>query len=304
MTTDAPQPLYQLPIHLRPPRIWAQTLNGLLFLLLFIPGCFMVHGFQLLVVLPLKLVPGPTSRKLYDEGIRYTKGAFALLLSASSQNSLALSVRETYFTLLDLMNQWFAPTKLSITFETEGQGRFTEKEILSMVERDASGKVIALHLPSKCVIISNHQVRVHVFVIFGLADPAAALGLHRLVVRLVLDVLCGHTQRRLHRLKEESEMDSSHRTGTSCLRSADRLLNSHQGMQMYRFIFLARSWASDKLQLARQLSKLGKKAQEEDKPFTFILFPEGTLVSKHTRPISRKYAEKMGVVRQGPFCFS
>lgn len=44
----------------------------------------MVHGFQLLFVLPLKLVPGPNSRKLYDEGIRYTKGAFAVLLSASS----------------------------------------------------------------------------------------------------------------------------------------------------------------------------------------------------------------------------
>lgn len=59
----------------------------------------------------------------------------------------------------DLMNQWFAPTKLSITFETEGQGKFTDQEIQRLVERDGSGKVIALHLPSKCVIISNHQVR-------------------------------------------------------------------------------------------------------------------------------------------------
>jgi 1-acyl-sn-glycerol-3-phosphate acyltransferase len=75
-------------------------------------------------------------------------------------------------------------------------------------------------------------------------------------------------------------------------------------MQMYRFIFLARSWSSDKFQLARQLSKLGKKAQEEDKPFALILFPEGTLVSKDTRPVSSKYAEKMGVVRQGLPYFS
>ena len=75
-------------------------------------------------------------------------------------------------------------------------------------------------------------------------------------------------------------------------------------MQMYRFIFLARSWSSDKFQLARRLSKLGKKAQEEDKPFTLILFPEGTLVSKDTRPVSSKYAEKMGVVRQGSPYFS
>ena len=58
------------------------------------------------------------------------------------------------------MNQWFAPTKVSITFETEGQGKFTEEEIRNVVERDASGKVVALRLPSKCVIVSNHQVRV------------------------------------------------------------------------------------------------------------------------------------------------
>lgn len=67
-------------------------------------------------------------------------------------------------------------------------------------------------------------------------------------------------------------------------------------MQIYRFIFLARSWASDRLQLSSKLAKLGRKAEEEDKPFTFILFPEGTLVSKNTRPLSRKYADKLGVV--------
>lgn len=67
-------------------------------------------------------------------------------------------------------------------------------------------------------------------------------------------------------------------------------------MQIYRFIFLARSWASDKLQLSIKLSKLGKRAEDNDKPFALILFPEGTLVSKDTRPISRKFAEKLGIV--------
>lgn len=56
------------------------------------------------------------------------------------------------------MNQWFAPTRISITFEQEGQGKFTEKEIGHIVERDASGRVVALHLPSKAVLIANHQV--------------------------------------------------------------------------------------------------------------------------------------------------
>lgn len=70
----------------------------------------------------------------------------------------------------------------------------------------------------------------------------------------------------------------------------------HKGMQFFRFIFLARSWASDRVALARQLSRLGKQAQEEDKPFMFLLYPEGTLVSKDTRPISKKFAEKQGIV--------
>ncbi|KIJ68231.1 hypothetical protein HYDPIDRAFT_24530 [Hydnomerulius pinastri MD-312] len=237
----APTPQHHLPIYARPPKTWAQTLNGLLFFLLFIPGCFMVHGFQLLFVLPLKLVPGTRSKKLYDEGIRYTKGAFAALMN--------------------LMNQWFAPTRLSITFETEGQGKFTEEEIQRIVERDASGKVIALHLPSKSVIISNHQVYSDWWYVWCLTYFART---HKDVF-IVLK------------------------------KSLKWIPIVGPGMQMYRFIFLARSWASDKLELAKQLSKLGTKAEEEDTPFTFMLFPEGTLVSKDTRPLSRKYAEKTGV---------
>lgn len=73
---------HQLPIFARPPRTWTQTLNGFLFFMLFIPGCLMVHGFQLIFLLPLKLFPSsPRAGKLYDEGIRYTKGSFATLMS-------------------------------------------------------------------------------------------------------------------------------------------------------------------------------------------------------------------------------
>ncbi len=71
-------------------------------------------------------------------------------------------------------------------------------------------------------------------------------------------------------------------------------------MQFYNFIFLARSWASDRVQLSAGLSWLARRAEKEDSPFTFILYPEGTLVSKDTRPISKKYADKLGIVRN-PF---
>ena len=67
-------------------------------------------------------------------------------------------------------------------------------------------------------------------------------------------------------------------------------------MQFFRFIFLARSWASDSLYLVKQLALLGERAQAHDTPLTFILYPEGTLVSPDTRPISKKYADKLGIV--------
>jgi hypothetical protein len=55
----------------------------------------MIHAFQLLFVLPLKLVPGSLSKKLYDEGIRYTKGAFATLMSKSSSETRKHHTRYT-----------------------------------------------------------------------------------------------------------------------------------------------------------------------------------------------------------------
>lgn len=66
-------------------------------------------------------------------------------------------------------------------------------------------------------------------------------------------------------------------------------------MQFFDFIFLAQS-SSDRRLLATSLSTLGKEAESRDKPFVFILYPEGTLVSRETRPISKRYADKMGIV--------
>lgn len=68
-------------------------------------------------------------------------------------------------------------------------------------------------------------------------------------------------------------------------------------MQFFKFIFLARSWASDRQQLAISLASLGKEAEREGKPLCFMVYPEGTLVSKDTRPQSKKFADKMGIVR-------
>jgi hypothetical protein len=57
-----------------------------------------------------------------------------------------------------LMSQWFAPTKLVVTFETQGMGRFTPEEIDLFLIKDTDGRPVALNLPTKFVLIANHQV--------------------------------------------------------------------------------------------------------------------------------------------------
>lgn len=57
------------------------------------------------------------------------------------------------------MCQWFAPTKMHITFEREGPGAFTDEELDNMLTLDARGRVSALNLPKRSVLISNHQAR-------------------------------------------------------------------------------------------------------------------------------------------------
>jgi hypothetical protein len=71
-------------------------------------------------------------------------------------------------------------------------------------------------------------------------------------------------------------------------------------MQFFKFIFLARSWASDRLHLVKQLSLLGRTAQKYDTPLTFIIWPEGHISSPKTRAVSKKYADKLGIVSSPP----
>jgi hypothetical protein len=147
--------LYGLPISQRPSLSWHGKLNGLLWCVAFNVGCLMVHGFQVVFLLPLRALPFQWSRKLYDRGICYTKGAFGCLLSPLSLASLLNYLTQTAV----FMCQWFAPTKLRLTFEQKGKGRFSQADIDSMAVKDQNGKLVYLNLPTKSVLISNHQVR-------------------------------------------------------------------------------------------------------------------------------------------------
>jgi len=196
------------------------------------------------------------------------------------------------------MSQWFAPTKLVVTFERTGKGRFSEDEIRNIVSRDKEGNVVALRLPDKSVLISNHQVRT-----FFLPSIHA----HQVSNQVYTDwwyLWCLTYVMNTHRdvfiiLKKSLKwLPIVGWVGIFINHSmpipTDPTLT--KGMQFFNFIFLDRSWASDRLNLATQLSALGRHSEKHNKPLSLIIYPEGTLVSEMTRPISKKFADKMGIV--------
>jgi len=174
-------------------------------------------------------------------------------------------IRETkgaFGKFIAFITNTFAPTSLRITFETEGVGRFTPEEIEQAVIRDKkTGNVTGLDLPKKLVIVANHQMYADWWYLWAFLY---FLDAHKDVV-IVL----------------KKSLKWAPIVGW--------------GMQVFRFIFLARSWAEDRLVLTSELAKLGRKAEVEDNPISFIIYPEGALVSGETRPKSKKYADKLGI---------
>lgn len=73
--------LYKLEIPARPRKTWSQILNGVLFGVIFNLGCIMMNAFQFCCLLPLRLLPFAFANRMYDAGIRLSKGSFGVLLS-------------------------------------------------------------------------------------------------------------------------------------------------------------------------------------------------------------------------------
>lgn len=65
---------------------------------------------------------------------------------------------------------------------------------------------------------------------------------------------------------------------------------------MYGFIFLARNWATDKKSFKKQLTEVTEDLNSigDEAKLALLVFPEGTLVTGNTRPISKKFADKLG----------
>ena len=122
------------------------------------------------------------------------------------------------------MSQWFAPSRLVITFERDGPGAFSTDEIRDIAIRGGDGLVLGLNLPKKSVLIANHQVPVPKK-LPAVTSPLPLVGLCRLVVCLVSDVLYGYSPGRMHRLEEKSPMGPCPRMGiVSQIPSSSRAL--------------------------------------------------------------------------------
>jgi hypothetical protein len=143
-------------IHNRPPRTWTQTMLAIIFFLVFISGCLMIHAAQFVFLLPLRFLPLASAKSLYYAGIRLSEGAFGTLLSKCQ--SLSRWLRSSLMRCLVLMCQWFAPSRLVISFEQDGPGAFSRDEVDEIAIRGRDGRVLGLKMPKKSVLIANHQV--------------------------------------------------------------------------------------------------------------------------------------------------
>lgn len=197
------------------------------------------------------------------------------------------------------MSQWFAPTSIALTLE----GDLNAGDI---IVRDPSGRVTELRLPTKHVLMGNHQVSsthcMKSYISLPSLFRVPTVDIRRLAIPLVLQLFRQCSQRCFYHIEEVPEMDPNCWLGLSlprcCLSVSYAVLLTlciSQGMQFYRFIFLARSWSADREYLGRSLEHEAQRAQKSDNPFSLMIFPEGTLVSPNTRPLSKKFADKIGI---------
>jgi len=133
------------------------------------------------------------------------------------------------------------------------------------VKRDKNGKITSLHLPTHSIMMANHQIYADWLYIWSLAYLA---DIHSALIIIL-----------------KASLKWVPIVGPA--------------MQMFSFIFLNRSWATDKKDLTIQLNQLADQTYNPTisslNKIGLLIFPEGTLVSPLTRPASKKYAEKCGV---------
>lgn len=91
-TAKTAAPLHTIEIDQRPQKTWAQLLHGVAFIVFFLSGCITMNATQVFFLLPLKLVPGDWAKRVYEEGVRETKGAFGKFIGAQYRPGLVQGI--------------------------------------------------------------------------------------------------------------------------------------------------------------------------------------------------------------------
>jgi lysocardiolipin and lysophospholipid acyltransferase len=169
----------------------------------------------------------------------------------------------TFGQLTIFISQRFAPTSFVVT---AGHGM---PDGDSWLERDGRGRVTGIKLPPTGIWMSNHQTLSDWLYIWSFAYFSS----HHAAMLITL----------------KASLKWIPFVGWAC--------------QLYGFVFLARRWASDKGPFKAQLEKVSERcrAGRGDGKLALLIFPEGTLVTGNTRPISAKFAAKLGGTSQSPF---
>lgn len=271
----AQKPLYTIPINDRPPH--GPWTSKIFFPIIFTLAQLGINSAQFLFV-PLLLVPF-VGKRLFSRAIGWTKDGYGRLRECCSTvwpNSNAVIA----ITVL------FGPTQFAITTDTppsHGQ---------SLVERDVNGQVVKINLPDRLVIMANHQAYLDWIYIWILACYA------------------GHSPGLIILLKASLKNIPVVGWGMVSLKYLFVFIFTHSFQRFFNFIFLRRSWASDRNNLTLALRQLGKEAQSGQEnsetsrllplrkrsPLWLLIFPEGTITSDEERVKSIKYAKREGIV--------
>ncbi|KAJ4504133.1 hypothetical protein HRR83_008626 [Exophiala dermatitidis] len=153
--------------------------------------------------------------------------------------------------------RWFAPTKVRVSWDKDLRGQF----------RKTTAGTLETTFPERLVYIANHQVYTEWLYLWWIAYTSRMHG-HIFII-----------------LKE----------------SLKYVPILGPGMMFYGFIFMARKWAADKPRLQHRLEKLKTRHSGPMSgsagldPMWLLIFPEGTNLSRNTKKVSSRWAEKQGI---------
>ncbi|KNZ57809.1 hypothetical protein VP01_2068g2 [Puccinia sorghi] len=236
------------------------------------------------------------SSPISDSSTTVSPGRLSLSSSSSSPKYVTNDSNKKQPIILiinQLSFQIFAPTNLVLT--SDGS-----IDLHKAVHRDKNGKIISLQLPTHSIIMANHQVFkfslygsfkkfTRIGCISGEKNPTLSVFFAKLTFFLLLLLF-----------RSLAYLADIHSALIIILKASLKWVPIvGPAMQMFSFIFLNRSWATDKKDLTIQLNQLADQTYNPTisslNKIGLLIFPEGTLVSPLTRPASKKYAEKCGV---------